>query len=127
MDYAAQQASGIAAWQRDTHHVEKSFVFRGAPARNGVDSALLVHLGANGVDDIFSGSDNFLMAFGPEADPAGLVDGLGERFEVTQTNIKKWNSRIADPGASRCAAGHTAGAFVSARPVGEVGRTHRDQ
>jgi 2-methylcitrate dehydratase PrpD len=90
MDYAAQQASGIAAWQRDTHHVEKSFVFGGAPARNGVDAALLIHLGANGVDDIFSGSDNFLMAFAPEADPAGLMDGLGERFEVTQTNIKKW-------------------------------------
>jgi 2-methylcitrate dehydratase PrpD len=89
MDYAAQQASGIAAWQRDTY-LEKSFVFGGAPARNGVDAALLVHLGANGVDDIFSGSDNFLMAFGPGADPAGLVDGLGERFEVTQTNIKKW-------------------------------------
>jgi 2-methylcitrate dehydratase PrpD len=90
MDYAAQQASGIAAWQRDTHHVEKAFVFGGAPARNGVDAALLIHLGANGVDDIFYGSDNFLMAFEPEADPAGLVDGLGERFEVTQTNIKKW-------------------------------------
>ena len=90
MDYAAQQASGIAAWQRDTYHVEKSFVFGGAPARNGVDAALLVHLGANGVDDIFSGSDNFLMAFEAGADPAGLVDGLGERFEVTQTNIKKW-------------------------------------
>jgi 2-methylcitrate dehydratase PrpD len=39
LDYAAQQASGIAAWQRDTHHVEKSFVFGGAPARNGVDAA----------------------------------------------------------------------------------------
>jgi 2-methylcitrate dehydratase PrpD len=90
MDYAAQQASGIAAWQRDTHHVEKAFVFGGAPARNGVDVALLIHLGANGVDDIFYGSDNFLMAFESEADPAGLVDGLGERFEVTQTNIKKW-------------------------------------
>lgn len=90
LDYAAQQASGIAAWQRDTHHVEKSFVFGGAPARNGVDATLLIHLGANGVDDIFSGSDNFLMAFEPGADPAGLVDGLGKRFEVTQTNIKKW-------------------------------------
>ena len=90
LDYAAQQASAIAAWQRDTHHVEKAFVFGGAPACNGVDAALLIHLGANGVDDIFSGSDNFLMAFGPEADPAGLMDGLGDRFEVTQTNIKKW-------------------------------------
>jgi 2-methylcitrate dehydratase PrpD len=90
LDYAAQQASGIAAWQRDTHHVEKSFVFGGMPARNGVDAALLVHLGATGVDDIFSGSDNFLMAFGPDANSAGLVEGLGERFEVSQTNIKKW-------------------------------------
>jgi 2-methylcitrate dehydratase PrpD len=70
--------------------VKKSFVFGGAPARNGVDAALLIHFGANGVDHIFSGSDNFLMAFGLEADPAGLVDGLGERFEVVHTNIKKW-------------------------------------
>jgi 2-methylcitrate dehydratase PrpD len=90
LDYAAQQASGIAAWQRDTQHVEKSLVFGGLPARNGVNAALLIHLGATGVDDVFSGSDNFLMAFGPEANPAGLIEGLGKQFEVTQTNIKKW-------------------------------------
>jgi 2-methylcitrate dehydratase PrpD len=53
MDYAAQQASGIAAWQRDTHNVEKAFVFGGAPARNGVDATLLIDVGASGVDDIF--------------------------------------------------------------------------
>jgi 2-methylcitrate dehydratase PrpD len=90
LDYASQQASGIAAWQRDTQHIEKSFVFGGAPARNGVNAALVVHLGATGVDDIFSGSDNFLLASAPQADPAGLIDKLGERFEVRQTNIKKW-------------------------------------
>src|SRR5580698_6054807 len=90
LDYAAQQASGIAAWQRDTQHVEKSLVFGGMPARNGVDAALLVHLGATGVDDIFSGSDNFLMAFEPDANSAGLVEELGNRFEIGQTNIKKW-------------------------------------
>jgi 2-methylcitrate dehydratase PrpD len=90
LDYAAQQASGIAAWQRDTQHVEKSFVFGGMPARNGVNAALLIQLGATGVDDIFTGSDNFLMAFGEEVDAAGLIDQLGERYEVTQTNIKKW-------------------------------------
>lgn len=33
VDYAAQQASGIAAWQRDREHIEKSFVFGGGPAR----------------------------------------------------------------------------------------------
>src|SRR6185436_13148082 len=36
IDYAAQQASGVAAWQRDTEHIEKSLVFGGFPARNGV-------------------------------------------------------------------------------------------
>ncbi len=90
LDYAAQQASGLAAWSRDTQHIEKSLVFGGFPARNGVTAALLIQLGATGVDDIFSGADNFLIAFAPNADPAGLVDKLGERYEVTRTSIKKW-------------------------------------
>jgi 2-methylcitrate dehydratase PrpD len=90
LDYSAQQASGIAAWQRDTEHIEKSLVFGGMPARNGVTSALLIQLGATGVDDIFSGPDNFLAAFAPKSDPAQLVEKLGERFEVGRTNIKKW-------------------------------------
>lgn len=90
LDYAAQQASGIAAWQRDTEHIEKSLVFGGFPARNGVTTALLIHLGATGVDDIFFGSDNFFTAFGPHADPSGLVDKLGERYEIARTNVKKW-------------------------------------
>jgi 2-methylcitrate dehydratase PrpD len=90
LDYAAQQASGIAAWQRDTDHIEKSLVFAGFPARNGVTAALLIQLGGTGVDDIMAGSDNFLMAFNPKADPAGLIDKLGERYEITRTNIKKW-------------------------------------
>ena len=90
LDYAAQQASGIAAWQRDTEHIEKSLVFGGFPARNGVSAVLLIQLGGTGVEDILSGPDNFLTAFAPKADPALLVDKLGERYEVTRTNIKKW-------------------------------------
>ena len=90
LDYAGQQASGIAAWQRDTEHIEKSLVFAGMPARNGVSAALLIQLGGTGVDDIFSGADNFLLSFAPQADPARLIDKLGERYEVTRTNIKKW-------------------------------------
>jgi 2-methylcitrate dehydratase PrpD len=90
LDYTAQEASGIASWQRDTEHIEKGFVFAGMPARNGVTAALLVQGGWTGVDDVFSGADNFLQAFSPEANPSGLVDKLGERFEVTRTNIKKW-------------------------------------
>jgi 2-methylcitrate dehydratase PrpD len=90
LDYASQQASGIVAWQRDTDHIEKSLVFAGMPARNGVTGALLVQLGGTGVDDVFSGADNFLMAFATKGNAAGLIDKLGQRYEVTQTNIKKW-------------------------------------
>jgi 2-methylcitrate dehydratase PrpD len=90
LDYAAQQASGIAAWERDTEHVEKSLVFAGMPARNGVTAALLIQLGGSGVEDILSGPDNFLMAFAPKADPTKLIERLGERYEITRTNIKKW-------------------------------------
>src|SRR6202035_439865 len=49
LDYSAQQASGIAAWQRDTEHIEKAFVFAGMPARSGVTAALLVQSGWTGV------------------------------------------------------------------------------
>lgn len=91
LDYAAQQASGVTAWRRDTEHIEKSFVFAGLGARAGITAALVVQSGWTGVNDIFSGSDNFLMAYAQEADAAGLVDKLGERYEVTRTDIKKWS------------------------------------
>jgi 2-methylcitrate dehydratase PrpD len=90
LDYTAQQSSGIAAWGRDTDHIEKAFVFGGMPARSGVTSALLVQSGWNGIDDIFSGADNFFLAYAPAADPAQLIDKLGERYEITRTDIKKW-------------------------------------
>src|SRR6267378_2573642 len=89
LDYASQQAAGYAIWERDTDHIEKGFVFAGMPARNGVTAALLVRSGWNGVDDVFSGEDNFFQAMAT-GDPAALVDRLGERFEVTRTDIKKW-------------------------------------
>jgi len=94
IDYASQQASGIKTWQRDTDHIEKAFLFAGMPARNGVTAALLVQAGATGVDDVLSGQDNFLADYAPQADPgklgANITDKLGERYEVTRTNIKKW-------------------------------------
>jgi 2-methylcitrate dehydratase PrpD len=90
LDYAAQQSSGFTAWQRDTRHFEKAFVFAGMPARNGVASALLVQAGWSGVDDVFSGPESFFAAYAPHADTQSLVDGLGERYEIARTNIKKW-------------------------------------
>jgi len=90
LDYTAQQCSGIASWYRDIDHIEKGFVYGGMPARDGVTSALLVHAGWNGVDDVLSGRDNFLLANNPKANPELLVDKLGERFEIIITSIKKW-------------------------------------
>jgi 2-methylcitrate dehydratase PrpD len=90
LGYAAHQSSGLGAWNRDTDHIQKAFHFAGMTARSGVTSALLVKAGWTGVDDIFSGKDNFFAAYNPHANPTGLAEELGERFEVTRTNIKKW-------------------------------------
>jgi len=90
LDYTAQQSSGIVAWRRDTDHIEKAFVFGGMTARNGVTAALVVRSGWNGVEDIFSGDDNFFKAYAPKAQPERLVEKLGERYEVVHTDIKKW-------------------------------------
>jgi 2-methylcitrate dehydratase PrpD len=93
LDYAAQQAgAGFAVWQRDPSHMEKAFVFGAMGARNGVTAALLMQAGFTGVDDVFSGRDNFFAAYAAKADPAGLVAGLGEQYEVGDTIIKKWST-----------------------------------
>jgi 2-methylcitrate dehydratase PrpD len=53
---------------------------------------MVVHSGWTGLDDVFSGPNNFFLAFGPKADPMGLVESLGERYEVARTDIKKWSA-----------------------------------
>jgi 2-methylcitrate dehydratase PrpD len=91
LNYAAEQSAGIGALHfRDTEHTEKAFVNAGMPARSGVTAALVVQSGWTGIDDILSGPDNFFLAYAPHADPAGLVEKLGERFEVVRATIKKW-------------------------------------
>jgi 2-methylcitrate dehydratase PrpD len=93
LDYAAQQAgAGFAVWQRDPEHMEKAFLFGSMGARNGVTAALLIRSGWTGVDDVFSGRDNFFQSYAPQRGPAGLIDRLGERYEVTETIIKKWST-----------------------------------
>ncbi|MBV9537402.1 MAG: MmgE/PrpD family protein [Acidisphaera sp.] len=91
LDYTAQQSSGIGAWTRDTAHVEKSFVFAGMPARNGITAALMVQAGCTGLDDIFSGADNYFLAYAPNAKLDELTAQLGTRYEIARTNIKKWS------------------------------------
>jgi 2-methylcitrate dehydratase PrpD len=96
LDYSAQQVSGFGVWKRDDAHMEKGFLFGGKPAAGALTATMLIRSGFTGVDDVFSGPENFFEAFAPrdngviKADPSQLVDGLGRRFEVTRTNIKKW-------------------------------------
>lgn len=96
LDYTAQQTSGIGAWSRDAEHMEKAFLFGGKPAAAAITTATLISSGWTGVDDIFSGSDNFFEAYAPrengvmKADPSQLIEKLGERYEIARTNIKKW-------------------------------------
>ena len=90
LSYTAHQSSGLGAWNRDTEHMQKAFHFGGMTARSGVTSALIVQAGWTGVEDIFSGKDNFFQAYNPHADPQGLTEKLGERYEISRTNIKKW-------------------------------------
>ena len=97
LSYAAQQASGISSYGRDLEHVEKAFDFGGMPARNGVTAATLVASGCTGVDDVFTGERNFFHAndessrIGAPPDPQCLIRGLGRRWEIAHTNIKRWS------------------------------------
>jgi 2-methylcitrate dehydratase PrpD len=91
LSYAAQQASGISCWMRDTDHVEKAFDFGGMPARNGVAAATMVAAGFTGVEDVFAGERNFFIAYGRSPDPEVLISGLGTTYEIMNTNIKRWS------------------------------------
>jgi 2-methylcitrate dehydratase PrpD len=76
---------------RDEEHIEKAFDFGGMPARNGVAAATMVAHGFTGVDDVFAGERNFFVAYGRAPDPASLIRGLGDNYEIMNTNIKRWS------------------------------------
>lgn len=90
LSYATQQASGVDCWARDKEHMEKAFDFGGMGARNGVTAGLLVDVGFTGVDDVFVGDKSFFTTFGAAPDPGAWTRGLGESFEISRTNIKRW-------------------------------------
>jgi 2-methylcitrate dehydratase PrpD len=93
LDYATQQAgAGIGTWREDSEHIEKGFLFGAMGARNGVTAALLVQSGWTGVNDVLSGPQNFVKTYAPKANPAGLIEDLGKRYEVSLTSIKDWTT-----------------------------------
>lgn len=90
LSYCAQLASGCTSNTRDSEHVEKAFDFAGMPAHGGVLAATMVAAGFTGVDDVFSGERNFLVAYSPKPRIAALAQGLGRDYEIMDTNIKRW-------------------------------------
>ncbi len=89
--FSAQQASGLKIYMRDQDHLEKAFDFGGMPARNGVTAACMVATGFTGVPDAICGKDGYLANFSKDPSPSRLSEGLGSRFEIMDTNIKKWS------------------------------------
>jgi 2-methylcitrate dehydratase PrpD len=91
LSYTAQQASGLSCWIRDPDHIEKAFDFAGMPTRNAVAAATMVAAGFTGVDDSFSGSRNFWLAYDKHADTSHIARDLGRTWEIMRSNIKNWS------------------------------------
>jgi 2-methylcitrate dehydratase PrpD len=89
--YTSQQASGISCWMRDPDHIEKAFDFGGMPSRNAVYAATMVEQGFTGVEDPFSGTRNFWMAYDGNVDTSHVTRELGKTYEIMRSNIKKWS------------------------------------
>jgi 2-methylcitrate dehydratase PrpD len=90
LSYTGQQASGLSNFAQDLEHIEKAFLIGGMPSRNGAFAAVVAGLGWTGVNDVFSGDNNFFATHGPNVHPEALVAGLGESYEVAKTTIKRW-------------------------------------
>lgn len=91
LSFTVQQTSGLAYWNRDPDHIEKSFDFGGRAARNGVFAALLAKAGMTAPDHPLTGPRSYLEAYAEAPQPGALIDGLGERFEIQLASIKKWS------------------------------------
>ena len=91
LSYTFEQTAGVTTMYRDTEHIEKAYAMGGMPAHNGAQAALMAAAGFTGVEDIFSGEPNFFSILSPEGDPAVLVRGLGQEYEIMRGGIKRWS------------------------------------
>lgn len=94
MSYAAQQASGSWQWLLDNDHVEKTFVFAGVGARNGIEAALMVEAGYTGVTNCFDNPGGYMnhkaFSLGADHDPFYLIEDLDTRSEFHHTAYKRY-------------------------------------
>lgn len=91
ISYAAQQVSGLWSWVNDEQHIEKAFDFGGMGARNGVQAVTMVEAGMTGTPNVLDGHHNLFIAESTQPYPEAMVAGLGTRFYVTETDIKKFS------------------------------------
>ncbi len=91
LNYLAQEASGLTTWRLDERHTLKSYVFGGMPASNAVKAAALVRSGFSGGGDVLDRTGrNMLDAISPDPRPDALIQGLGMRYAILETDIKKY-------------------------------------
>lgn len=93
LTYCAQQASGSWQWMLDVEHIEKSFVFAGMGARNGLEAALMAEAGFRGVRDSFDNPAGWFKSAiyqGKGANPDYLTEKLGQRTELLETAYKRY-------------------------------------
>ena len=91
--FCAQQAGGSWQWTLDVEHIEKSFVFAGKGARDGLQAALMIEGGFHGVRDSLDNPAGWLKSAiftGGDANPSYLTGQLGQRWELTQTAFKRY-------------------------------------
>lgn len=94
MSYACQQASGSWQWLLDVDHIEKTFVFAGVGARNGVEAALMVEMGYTGVPDCFDNAEGYMnhkmFRQGADHNPTYLIENLDTQSELHHTAYKRY-------------------------------------
>lgn len=91
ISYAAQQVSGLWSWVNDEEHIEKAFDFAGMGARNGVMAVTMVEAGMTGTPNVLDGAHNLFIAESTRPKPEAMLEGLGSRFYVTETAIKRFS------------------------------------
>jgi len=135
ISYAAQQVSGLWSWVDDEDHIEKAFDFAGMGARNGVMAVTMAERGLTGVHDVLDGTHNLFVALSSKPDPAQMTAGLGQRFFVAESAIKRWsvgypNQSVVDAllrlrDANHIAASNVAAVLVKLPPdaIGIVGNS----
>lgn len=93
LTFCIQQASGCYQWLLDVEHIEKSFVFAGMGARNGLHAALMVEAGFRGVRGAFDhplGWPKSAIFSEGDGNLDYLTEDLGTRSELHHCAYKRY-------------------------------------